>query len=434
MGLTDKLTSIANAIREKGGTTDKLTLDAMPNAIAALSTGGGDDQVPNPLNLTVSGTGLFANNNWDWVLQNYADKLDITVSSYSGISNLFADTVIDTPITFNTPIKYTGTNGRLSCSSMFKGSNVILGEDFVNSINGKIYDVGSMFEGYKGETIPSLTFNNSTTYTCNSIMSNCPNLKEVGTIYNLRPNNYCSSMFANNPNVREYKLENYDFTVLHTATFGYLHNLFYGNYSLRKVDSALLKELYIKSSNNQFSDTFRNCASLDEVVGLSPQTGTLTSNVFATTFEHCYRLKNIIFDTQEDGTPYVAEWKNQTIDLTQYVGWAGFYSSEKEITGYNSGITTDTLVSDALTYNEFKENPDWWATQLIYSRFNHDSAVNLINSLPDTSAYIAANGGTNTIKFKTGAGANTDGGSVSQLTEEEVAVATAKGWSIGYTT
>ena len=36
MPITDKLTSIANAIREKGGTTEKLTLDAMPTAIAAI--------------------------------------------------------------------------------------------------------------------------------------------------------------------------------------------------------------------------------------------------------------------------------------------------------------------------------------------------------------------------------------------------------------
>ena len=60
-----------------------------------------------------------------------------------------------------------------------------------------------------------------------------------------------------------------------------------------------------------------------------------------------------------------------------------------------------------------------------YSRYNHDSAVETINSLPDTSAY-----GTNTIKFKGSAGSATDGGAINTLTEEEIAVATAKGWTV----
>ena len=437
MPITDKLTSIANAIREKGGTTEKLTLDAMPTAIAALSTGSGsgEDGVPNPINLTVSMGGLFSNNNWDWVLQNYIDRLNITVSSSAGTSSLFANTVIDTPITFNTPITYTGTDGKLSCSSMFKNSNIILGEDFVNSVSGKLYDVASMFEGYKGETIPSLTFNNTTTYSCNSFIKDCPNLKEIGTIYNLRPSTYCSYMFGSNPLVREYKFEGCDFSAQNTGSYGYLQGLFSRNHSLRRVDSTFLKGVYNKSPTCQLQDTFNSCYALDEVIGLSPQTRTLTSNAFSNTFNYCYHLKNIIFDTQADGTPYIAEWKNQTIDLSIYVGWAGYNNADKHILNYNSGITADKEVIDAPTYAALKDDPDWWSKEFIYSRFNHDSAVNLINSLPDASAYLATqSGATNTVKFKTGAGTNTDSGSVSALTEEEVAVAAAKGWSIGYTT
>ena len=40
MALTDKLTAIANAIREKTGKTDLLTLDDMPNEIASIASGG----------------------------------------------------------------------------------------------------------------------------------------------------------------------------------------------------------------------------------------------------------------------------------------------------------------------------------------------------------------------------------------------------------
>ena len=38
MALTDKLVAIADAIRAKGGTTGKMTLDQMPEKITALSS------------------------------------------------------------------------------------------------------------------------------------------------------------------------------------------------------------------------------------------------------------------------------------------------------------------------------------------------------------------------------------------------------------
>lgn len=44
MALIEKLTNIADAIREKTGGTEKLSLDGMAEAIAGISTGGGDEQ------------------------------------------------------------------------------------------------------------------------------------------------------------------------------------------------------------------------------------------------------------------------------------------------------------------------------------------------------------------------------------------------------
>ena len=174
---------------------------------------------------------------------------------------------------------------------------------------------------------------------------------------------------------------------------------------------------------------FYYAVALDEIRGINPQTGTLTSNNFFYTFDHTYRVKDIIFATKTDGTPYTVKWKNQTIDLSQYVGWAGAANADKDILNYNSGITADD------EDNDWSNNPNYWSKQFMNSRFNHDSAVNLINSLPDTSAYLATqSGATNTVKFYTNAGSATPGGGVNALTEEEIAVAAAKGWSIGYTT
>ena len=41
MALTDKLSAIADAIREKTNTTEKITLAKMPEMISAITGGGG---------------------------------------------------------------------------------------------------------------------------------------------------------------------------------------------------------------------------------------------------------------------------------------------------------------------------------------------------------------------------------------------------------
>lgn len=49
MALTDKLTAIADAIRSKGSTTDKLTLDGMVEAINAIETGSGATDITDSI-------------------------------------------------------------------------------------------------------------------------------------------------------------------------------------------------------------------------------------------------------------------------------------------------------------------------------------------------------------------------------------------------
>ena len=118
------------------------------------------------------------------------------------------------------------------------------------------------------------------------------------------------------------------------------------------------------------------------------------------------------------------------MDMSSSLGYT--QGLDAYIVGYNSGITMDKKVVDDATYQALKNDPDWWAYDYKYSRYNHDSAVNTINSLPDTSAYLATAGGTNTIKFRGDAGSKTDGGAINTMTEEEIAVATAKGWTVSF--
>ena len=97
----------------------------------------------------------------------------------------------------------------------------------------------------------------------------------------------------------------------------------------------------------------------------------------------------------------------------------------------NYGMPSDTKISNDATYQLLKDNEDAWAEGKAYSRYNHDSAVETINTLPDTSAYLAESGGTtNIIKFTGASGSATDGGAINTLTEAEIAVAAAKGWTV----
>lgn len=220
--------------------------------------------------------------------------------------------------------------------------------------------------------------------------------------------------------------EQYNLTAAN-STFGKWNGLFRYCYSLRKIPERAMRAICNpKPSGNYYGiaycKPFSSCRVLDELESIACDNCILTSNQFSTFFLSLSRVKNITFETNEDGTPVVRQWKSQTIDFSGYVGYA---SETSYILSYNSGITADKQVSDDATYQALKDDPDYFTLDINYSRYNRTSAVNTINSLPDTSAY-----GTNTIKFQGAAGALTDGGAINTMTEEEIAVATAKGWTV----
>lgn len=120
----------------------------------------------------------------------------------------------------------------------------------------------------------------------------------------------------------------------------------------------------------------------------------ITFNMFRETFDRTSAVSSIKFYAIDEVND--VKWSKQVISLQQGSGW----------------------ISSGTNYKK--------------SKYNHTSAVETINSLPDTSAYLATAGGTNTIIFKGEAGSATDGGAINTMTEEEIAVATAKGWTVSF--
>lgn len=214
------------------------------------------------------------------------------------------------------------------------------------------------------------------------------------------------------------------------SNFSPWSGLFDECFSLRSIPDRAMKAMRNDNMTGYYyglaySKPFNSLYCLDELVNIHCDNYSYTSNQFSSFFTGLYRVKNITFATNEDGTPVVRPWKSQTIDLTNSIGYGG---STTNYTNYNSGITADKEVKDDATYQALKDDSDWFSTKSDYSRYNHDSAVNTINSLPDCSAT-----GTNTIKFRGATGAKTDGGAINTLTEAEIAVATAKGWTVSLT-
>ena len=262
-------------------------------------------------------------------------------------------------------------------------------------------------------------------------------ITKLPTVNNFLVNNI-SGMFENCHKLREINqefLDGIDYSYIENATnfdAGISRGLFSCCYSLRSVPME-----FVKRTHNPIGDPswmylsigFQNCFALDELVNLPITEGGVSFDwdIFYATFAYCRRLKNLTFETKEDGTAKVMNWCGQAINLGDDIGWS---DDPYWITGYNSGITADKQVKDDATYQALKDDPDWFSCDVNYSRYNKTSAVATINSLPDTSAYVTEMGSPNMITFNGAAGALTDGGAINTMTEAEIAVAAAKGWTV----
>lgn len=394
MALINKLEAIGDAIREKTGKEDLLTLDQMPIEIRSIETGGGGEGGYEPpaeaFILTGNCQYKFANNGWNWFINDFGDK--ITTNNITNASYMFnySTTLPEIPFEINL--------GKCTdFSNMFNGCNKLRELPVIRG------------------TLPAPTGDYAGTLDLTALFWYCTYVREI-------PNDFFITLAG----------EEYWTTVKNYR--GNRNNIFSNCYSLRKLpDISMLVTKETSTYNTLYS--MGGLYTLDELINIPVyDTSTFTSNAFKSFGGNCYRAKNITFAVNEDGTPKVVNWKNQTINLNNNVGYSTGYS-ETYITNYNSGITADKAVYDDASYQALKDDPDWYVkpsatNQYRYSRYNHDSAVNTINSLPDTSAYLASAGGTNTIKFLGAAGEATDGGAINTLTEEEIAVATAKGWTV----
>lgn len=419
MALTDKLSAIGTAIRNKTGKTALMTLDEMPTEIASITSGG--EPVINPLEVTANGT--------------------YTATDCDGYS----------PITVNVPQDGAPTDAELTFGGNLSNWNYQgTWDDIITRYGNRIttHDVISFSQSFLNSYLTNIPFainqktdRNYVTYS--SAFYSCKQLTTCPTINNFKPQK-CNEMF-----VMCKKLESIPIVVDWSEANSYTEmsyadaaRLFTNCERLRTIDPSWFDcDFLCYPESSIYYSGFAGCKSLDELVGLPVFTKPeWTENAFYHFIEdksvvgQCNRLKNLTFKTN-NGNPLIAKWAKQWIDF----GRAGTFASESEAT--NLGFTEATRITDATTYQALKNNPDSWTTDLNYSRYNHDSAVATINSLPDTSAFVTQymessgesfSNASNLLNFGTFStmGASTDGGAINTLTEAEIAVASSKGWTI----
>lgn len=460
------LTNIADKIREKNKETAFYKPREMPDAIDRIRTATEPKIEP----LTVTANGTYDNADIDGykpVVVNVPDipadikPIDITANG------TYTATDCDgySPITVNVAGAPTAEELTITDNCTYKfaysGWDWVI-DKYGDMISTKdITNATYMFYESKLKTIP-FDINCKDDYVCplTEMFHNATKLEYAPTISKCKMKGD-AYLFAGCERLREVPEtfgNDFNWSVIDGNQSTYPDsrgNLFSSCYSLRSVPMEYLNHGGPNCTSTSYSvyyNLFHNCYALDEVIGLPVphKNATWTSNFLGNTVNKCYRLKNLTFALDpETNAPYVVKWKSQNIDL-RTVGFepvavnpsalsgnpVAYARTNSKICTYNSGIAPEKAIVDDVTYQALKDDPDSFvlvggsASASPYSRYNHDSAVATINSLPDTSAYLATAGGTNTIQFKGSCGSATDGGAINTLTEEEIAVATAKGWTV----
>ena len=430
------LTNIADAIRDKNHEVTKYKPSEMPAAISRIKT---SEPVFDKLTVTENGkytppAEIDGYNEVDVNVQPNLTSINITANGQytptdtDGFNEVNVavegiPTDADLTITGNCQYKfaYDGwnwfinkygnritTNNIKSANYMFYSSYNLIKIPFDINFSSDQITMTNMFYGcHKLQAIPKLV--NAYPTSLESIFQDCHQITKIDDeVYNT----WNWSYIDNNT----------------SGWSGAMQSLFRNCYNLRKLPMNFIKHGNPVATNYYciYSYLCTYCYCLDEVISLPfpHYNATWTNNVFSDTFDKCCHLKDMTFALTDNGTPQSVRWTNQTLNLNNYVGYGWHIDSY-------GGLPKDKEIKDDTTYQALKNDPDAWTRAEAYSRYNHDSAVRTINSLPDTTGYSATPN--NTIKFHAKNGRLTDGGAIETLTAEEIAVASAKGWTVSLT-
>lgn len=380
------LTNIANAIRTKLSTSEPIPVLQMDGKILSIPSGGGGgyDIPDDAFHLTGNCSYRFAYDGWSWFLRDHYSRITSGDIYYA--------------------------NEMFSQSHSLEEINITL--NFAE--NYPEHGIANMFMG-------------------------CSNLKVLPKMNNLSPKQ-AGGVFQDCNRLREIPHVDIDFTAMDNEENAWScqwSNMFCGCHSLRKIAPIWLHTpRKCQYYSNILYYSFFQCTSLDELVDMPlSEAAQLDSpydtnneciwdgNAFDNAFYGCGRLKRLTFKQYDKGY----KMANQFIDLSEQVGYT---YSEYLITDFNSGISFADKVVNADDYARLKGTEDWYTTEIAFSRYNLTSAIETLNTLPDTAEFVNSYGASNIIQFRGDAGSSTDGGAIRDLPVELINEAAIKGWTV----
>lgn len=377
------LSNIASAIRGKNESTAVYKPSEMAAAISNLPTGGGDTET---INFSADISYLFAGDGGSALYEAVKNKNLVFTNVRYGRGVFYGMPTYDTitPFTIHLLQGMYNAPGNVDFRGFYEGSSVVSNIIIDPPIEGAF---GTEFQNFFTQ----------------SLLKNI-DLSCIDTNYPIFGKSCATGLFNKS---------------------GYLRSINFTNSPQR----------YFGGSNNDilYTATFSHCFDLDSIEDLYTTKYTTFSGG---TFDNCSHLAKLTFKTASP-TDAKNPYYGSDIDLST----VGYYTNVSE--GYiedsaslhygNNPLFTKSLVrenaakeiTNATTYAELKNDPDAWTTNVAYSRYNKTSAKETLISLP----YIKE---AHTIKFKGEAGSATDGGAIKDLTSSEIAVATAKKWTVAF--
>lgn len=372
------LVGIADAIREKKGTTAPIQVDTFAQQISTIVGSGGVD-----VKTILEGAKCLDSLNRYGLLDEY----------YTGNS-----ISLNLAPTFN------------AASTCFDHSHLC--DDITIDIDGTNIGGGSSQLNY--------------------FMANCPEIKKLHLTIHDIPSNFRYTLLSyfcqNDDKLEEVNDDVFDFIPTMQAMTQKTNGLFSNCYNLKKLPSSIYRLQIASKSTSMYWD-FSNLVNLRRMdIPLNMSTDPSGFMVYKRDFSNLCSLEHFVV-TNPNNVQYVGAANSGsnylTLNLSSYVGYFNGTTYANKVTDIADG--TRPRVTNDEEYAMYK-NKDYWTTSVVYSHYNKPAAIETLQSLPDMTGW----GFNFVVMFQSNSGSKTDGGSIGSMTEEEIAIATDKNWTVQF--